>query len=110
MAYPANQFPGGGPYKVSTYIQDYTSPTVHSFDLDMDSSLLTIRLDEPINPSRVWLPGITIQRRNFTGKQESWKYSLTTRSSEVLVHTYQDTVLVKIGKEDMDMIKVSKER
>jgi len=106
VAWPANQFQGGGPYKVSTYIQDYTSPTVQSFDLDMNAGRLVISLDEPVNPSTVYLPGIAIQRYNFTGKEAKWKYSLT-RSSELSTVSYSDTAVIALGKEDLDNIKVS---
>jgi hypothetical protein len=48
LAMPANLLSQGGPYKVATYIQDYTPPTLEYFTLDMDSGHLHLYFDEPV--------------------------------------------------------------
>ena len=105
MADPPNEFKDAGPWRVNTYIDDVVRPTVTSFDLNMDTAVLTLYFTELIMPGTADVTGLTLQRANFTGREVEYAYTLTRSST--LVTTLPDTVMViDIGKEDMDNIKV----
>jgi hypothetical protein len=58
-----------------------------------------------VNPWSANVSGVTVQRTNFSGRDWDSQYSLT-RMSDIVTSWFDDSVLIVIGKEDMDHIKV----
>ena len=83
--------------RVSTYISDVTGPYLLSFELDLDSEILTLHFDETVNVSSFVFPFFTILSPNVTS------YNLT--GGEVLGIDDPD-VDILLNSHDLNQIKL----
>ena len=80
-------------------VPDVTSPVLESFDLDMDSGLLTLSFSETVNASSINLMEISLVNRNrrFTSSYTLQQSDASTDDSTVIE--------IDISKSDLDSIK-----
>lgn len=83
--------------RVSTYISDITGPYLLSFELDLDSEILTLHFDETVNVSSFIFPVFTILSPNVTS------YNLT--GGKVLGINDPD-VDILLNSHDLNQIKL----
>jgi hypothetical protein len=87
----------------SNYIPDSTPPQLLSFDLDMDSEILTLSFTETVHVSRFNISSVTLQD-TAAGNYSLNHYSLTD-SSYLRTSNYH-TLEVVLGLDDLNAIKV----
>lgn len=87
-------------YPVSTYIADETGPTLESFELNLNSEVLTLHFDETVNVSSIVYMSISLQSSLGMSLEQ---YSLS--DAEVL-HDNSPSVLIVLDFYDLNQIKL----
>ena len=87
----------------SSYIPDSTDPQLHTFDLDLDTEILTLSFTETVDVTRFNITSITLQD-TASGNYSLNHYTLT-ESSSLNTSTYH-TLEIVLGLNDLNTIKV----
>ena len=85
--------------QASSVVPDITSPTLESFNIDMNSGVLTLNFSETVNATSIDLSKISLVNRNrrFTSNYTLQQSAASTDDSTV--------IKIDIGKSDLDSIK-----
>jgi hypothetical protein len=96
------EVPRHAPLPVTDVTTDTTSPHLLYYDLDMDTSMLTLVFDEVVNASVVRLEAVGLHAR----KEESPALHLyLTDDSEVLTAVDSAVIAIRVGAVDMIRLK-----
>ena len=96
------------PLQVTNYISDLTPPELISFNLDMDSRLLTLEFSETVNVTTLNVSEITLQSTRELVGGFSQYHTLTGNEDPLGSFSLSlngPTVIVRIGETDANMIK-----
>ena len=96
----------GLPVTVSGFQRDSVGPALSGFDLNMNTGLLTIRFSEPVDPSSLQVGRLRLQHASTAPASSSEFYALVASSSRADSSALALSVGVRIGKNDLNNIKL----